>query len=545
MNYIQYKWVLALPLLVQALCTPAIGQSEIPEGDYYVVAEIEGMIDQGIAVIVERAVEEARNAELLIFVIDTPGGRVDSAIDITNSILKAPCPTVAYVEGMGAISAGAIISYACDHIIMGPATGIGASTPVMMGGESTEAMDKKSYSFVMSKYRALGEENGHSPLLGEAMVDPEIELRGYPNPDGSYTIFKVRDGKTAEVTTSGDDEADAEKGILEQIEEATGADFSPIVKGVSDTVGQGEGEEAAVTEPDPGTDLSEIPEDAELRSAKGELLTLTTTEARKYGLAPIEASSVEEVVAHFGLTDAKRHDIIPNWAEELFAFLTSPMISGLLLFVGLGGIYVEARTPGFGAPGLIGTTCLALFFGAQVIVGLADVVDLLLVALGFGLLAVELLVLPGFGIAGIAGVCSILVGIYLSLTRVPIPEYQWEYDRLYDAGMTAVTTTSLLTLLVFTASYFLPKSPAFRWLTLAENLGSDEGYAAQSTPEARDAVGLVGVATSTLRPAGRGRFEGKNYDIVTRGEFLERGARVRIIQASGNRYVVAECEESE
>src|SRR5690606_32561983 len=114
---------------------PDSGSGTPPESGYVVIAKIEGEIDDGVAVVVERAVAEAANADGLVFVIDTPGGRVDSAIAITRSIMSAKCPTVAYVEGMGAISAGAIISYSCDHIVMAPASNIGASTPITMGAQ--------------------------------------------------------------------------------------------------------------------------------------------------------------------------------------------------------------------------------------------------------------------------------------------------------------------------------------------------------------------------------------------------------------------------
>ena len=122
-------------------------EAPAPEA-FIVVCPIEEMVDDGMAVIVERAIEEARGAAALIFHVDTPGGLVDAAIEISNSILNAPCPTIAYLDGMGAISAGALISYSCDHIVMAPATNIGASAPVLAGGqEAAPTMDKKAKSF--------------------------------------------------------------------------------------------------------------------------------------------------------------------------------------------------------------------------------------------------------------------------------------------------------------------------------------------------------------------------------------------------------------
>ena len=91
-----------------------------------------GMIDDGLAVFIERVVEETSDAEAVIFVVDTFGGRVDSAIKISNTIIDSKSKTIAFVDGNGAISAGALISLSCDEIIMKPETAIGAATPIMM-----------------------------------------------------------------------------------------------------------------------------------------------------------------------------------------------------------------------------------------------------------------------------------------------------------------------------------------------------------------------------------------------------------------------------
>ncbi|MEX2016152.1 MAG: ATP-dependent Clp protease proteolytic subunit, partial [Candidatus Hydrogenedentales bacterium] len=129
-----------VPLFAAA---PATGQDEI--GDVVIVCPIEGMIDEGIAVIVERAVEEAneKGAKALIFRIDTPGGRVDSAVKIASAIQRSRTLTIAYIEGMGAISAGALISMACDEIVMAPGSNIGAAAPVIPTAEGMQPTGEK------------------------------------------------------------------------------------------------------------------------------------------------------------------------------------------------------------------------------------------------------------------------------------------------------------------------------------------------------------------------------------------------------------------
>ena len=183
-------WML---LGVLCLCMGVFGQetdapAELP---VVVVCPIEGMVDDGMKVVVDRAIREAKNAELLIFKVDTPGGRVDSAIEISKSIVSAPCKTVAYIVGEGAISAGALISYSCDEIIMAPVTNIGATAPVNMTGEDIpETMDMKAKSFLRARFRALGEEKGHNTLLAEAMVESDIAIWAVPLAGGGYEIVE-------------------------------------------------------------------------------------------------------------------------------------------------------------------------------------------------------------------------------------------------------------------------------------------------------------------------------------------------------------------
>jgi len=275
------------------------------------------------------------------------------------------------------------------------------------------------------------------------------------------------------------------------------------------------------------------------------LLTLTTDEALRYQLATIKADSLAQLVSHYGLGELKKHYVVPTFAELLFAWLTSPMISGLLLMLGIGGLYLEVRTPGLGLAGAVGAACLALFFGAYLILGIAEWADLLLVLIGIALLLVEVFYLPGFGIAGVLGILSTLLGLYLAMVRVPIPEYDWEMARLNAAGQTMLTMTTLLILFGIASWKLLPRTPFAGWLVLKEAQDAGAGYVVQSTQEEFLAAGLRGVATTVLRPAGKGRFNGHTYDVVTRGEYLEAGTPIQIIRADGNRHVVAEERKDE
>ncbi len=522
------------------------GEAERP---FVVVCPVDGMVEDGLTVLIDRAVEEAEGAEALIFEIDTPGGRVDSAIAITTAILEAPCKTIAFIQGQGAISAGALIAYACDEMIMTPGTSIGASAPVMMGGgDPSETMDKKARSFLRARYRALGEANGHSTLLGEAMVEPDIELRGYKDAQGNYIIFRPEENLAADKENSGLEE------IAETVQRAVENEVTRTMRQILETetakkVRRALGEEQLPEEvdappPPPEAITPETLEDGtELVSREGDLLTLTTEEALRYQLASVKLHTLDEVTAYAGAAGAYRLPIVATWSELLYRWLTSPMISSLLLLLGVGGLYMEIRTPGIGLPGIIGVTCLAIFFGSRVVIGLADWVDLLLVMLGVALILAEIFLIPGLTVAGLAGAFCLVFGIYLSLTRVTIPQYSWDYDRLYDAGLTVIIAVVLYGALGALAWRFLPSTPAGRWIVLAHAQNTEAGYTVQTSEQVQAAVGLCGVATSVLRPAGRGRFGDSTRDVVTRGEYISKGSPIEVIEAGGNRLVVAESTE--
>ncbi len=148
---------------------------------------------------------------------------------------------------------------------------------------------------------------------------------------------------------------------------------------------------------------------------KGKLLTLTTDEALRHKLADFRADSVESALAMLSIRGAELRRVSPNWAERFVRFLTDPVVSSLLMTVGMLGVFVGVRTGGFGVAMGIGLASLSLFFWGHWLVQLAGWEELLLAGVGLVLLALEIIVLPGFGIAGMLGIVALLAGLVLSL----------------------------------------------------------------------------------------------------------------------------------
>lgn len=538
--------------------------SDTEDPGFVVICPINGMIDDGIAVVVERAVRENPGAKAIIFSIDTPGGLVDSCLNIVATILSAPYPTIAYVntdtEGMGAISAGAIISFACKDIIMSSTANMGDAAPVTPTQEGMMPLGEKEVSFLRSKMQSLAEHNGHNPAIARAMVDKDVELWARQTGLNQWEVFEPTDADREQAKQLGFAPASSEDDSLnEVIDEATeGLPESMreavrgVAKAVKEEMGEPTSEEPATENAAPATGVAPaetVPQQApfEVVLAKGKLLTLTAKDAQRFGVIKTTAMNIDQVMGFYGYTGAERVEIKVTIAESIFRWLTNPMVSGILLMLGIAGIYLEMKTPGFGLPGVVGIVCLALFFGARVVLGLASWIDVALIITGLALLAVEIFVLPGFGIAGVAGIGCLLAGLYLSFMQsdIVIPEYSWQFDRLRDAGITMTITAICLPILIYLMWKLLPYTPMYGRLVLAHAQRVDEGYVVQTSAECQEAIGRRGVATSILRPAGRGRFGDKTYQVVSLGEFVPKGTPIEIVEADGNRYVVQKVPGAE
>jgi membrane-bound serine protease (ClpP class) len=267
-------------------------------------------------------------------------------------------------------------------------------------------------------------------------------------------------------------------------------------------------------------------------NAKGKLLTLTTEEALRHGIADFSAASVVAVLTTLGLDSAESRRVTPAWAETLVRFLTQPLVSSLLTTIGILGIILELRTPGFGVPGVLGIVSLGLFFWGHWLARLAGWEEVLLVAVGLVLLTVEIFVTPGFGLAGTLGLVALVGGLGLSLVGSGAT---WEVIL----GATGQVVLSLLLAIAASLAMlrFLPRLPFGRRLVLQTELGVGEGFAPTAAADLMW-LGKRGTAASTLRPAGIATFEGDRVDVVSDGEFIEAGDPVTVIKVDGNRIVV-------
>ena len=271
---------------------------------------------------------------------------------------------------------------------------------------------------------------------------------------------------------------------------------------------------------------------------KGKLLTLTTEEALTNKLADMRADTLDSLLSQLGLKGAEIRRATPHWAEQVVRFLTHPVLGSLLISVGMLGILVEMRTPGFGLAGGLGIASLSLFFWGHWLVQLAGWEELLLVGVGLALLAAEVFLIPGFGIAGALGIAALLGALVLSLigagdTAVFIVEAVWR-----------VVIALLLALLGGAALLrFLPRLPFARQLVLASDLGTGPTHGSAPLSD-QQWIGKRGHAASVLRPAGIADIDGKRVDVVSDGVLIEQGTAIHVTHVDGNRIVVRQVPET-
>lgn len=265
--------------------------------------------------------------------------------------------------------------------------------------------------------------------------------------------------------------------------------------------------------------------------AAGELLTLTTGEALELGVATAEVAGYEELLAATGLAGSATVATRPNWAEGIVRFLSNPLVAPFLLSFGFLGLMIEIKTPTFGLAGGIGLLSLAAFFGARYIVNLAGMEELLLLGAGLVLIAAEVFVIPGLGLAGVAGTLAVLASATLSM----VGSYPSMSEVISSFGFIAVAIL-LVAVFAFAFVRHLPYSRSLKGILLSDDTSREAGYL--SAPDRQDLIGAVGRTITDLRPSGTAEFGDERVDVVTEGPFLDAGVPVKIMRAEGYRHVV-------
>ena len=422
----------------------------------------------------------------VILKLDTYGGVVFAARDINKRLLNLKIPSVAYVETK-AISAGVFIAWACDEIVMQKLTTIGDAqmvTPTPEGG--IEEAPEKLVTVYRSDWEAASEAKGRSFALARAFFEKKVVLLQIGEPD-NWTFILKRDYDRLS------DQEKQQKPILD----------------ILDT--------------------------------EEELLTLHAEKAERLGIVAL-AEGFDAFLASRGWIASEFEAIEMTFNQKILRYLGSnPWIYLLLVLIGLHGLYVELKAPGFGIPGFTAIVCFTALFGTRYLLGTADMTEVGLFVIGVLLCVIEIFVTPGVGILGASGIVLMLGSMVMAslpdLGEIPDVDLQWTW--LSNTIMLTLLAMALSFLSMFLIVPILFKLPMTQRRLLPNEFKAEDGYVMKTVEDDARLKGVVGVAQSPLHPVGKMLTDdGRYMEVVSEAGFVERGAKIKIHQVDGNRIVV-------
>jgi membrane-bound serine protease (ClpP class) len=265
----------------------------------------------------------------------------------------------------------------------------------------------------------------------------------------------------------------------------------------------------------------------------GKILTFTTQEALHNHYCDAVITSKEKVFERAAGTSYTLAEHQETTIDKIISFLLNPFVNSILIMMIIGGIYFELKMPGIGLPTIVAIIGAIAYFAPLYLEGLAANWEILLFIIGIILLLLEIFVIPGFGVAGVAGIACVLAGLILSL--IGNTEFGLPGGIMEAIGpiMFRVTITILIGFtLLFTLGGSVFNFPIFNKMVLTTDQKSDEGYTIKQN-EHVELIGRTGVAITDLRPSGKVEIEDNIYDTIADAEFIVKGENVVVIKVEG------------
>jgi membrane-bound serine protease (ClpP class) len=461
--------------------------------------EVKGVIDPLLESFLERQIDRAvsSGSELIIFEIDSPGGLLWQSRDLAHAIADLQdrnIRTVAYVPET-ALSGAAIIALGCDEIYLTPNGKFGDAGPIeMKEGGQFERAPEKVLSFLREILRELGERKNRPVALLMAMADKDLK------------VYEVTNTQTGDVWYMSEEEIHNANGEWEQ-----------------------------------GRLVPESAEDL--------LMTVNGRRAHELKIAERPVADFEELKQRLGIPeDIQPRKIGRTWLDDTVFLLNTSTVTGLLFFIGIICIYLELHFMS-GFLGIIAALCFALFFWSKFLGGTAGWLEVILFLLGIGCLVMEIFVIPGFGVFGVTGGLLIFGALIMASQTFGNIEPNQDFESTKETMK--ILSLSLVSVLVMAIAMarFLPRIPILNQMILTPP-GMD-AVASPDQPRLRPdladrsplaaLMGQTGEALTVLRPAGKARIDGRLYDVVSDGPYIDRGGAITVTHVSGNRIVVRQA----
>lgn len=456
--------------------------------------ELHDVIDEVFEAFARRQIERAvqSGAQVIVFEIDSPGGLLSVCRDLSQTIASLSdrnVKTVAYIPKQ-AISGGAILAVACDEIYMKPDATIGDAIPINLMGNTIVHAEEKILSIELELLRSLAERKNRPAAILEGFADKDLEV---------FEVTQKATGRKWYMT---------EEEIAQNSEEWI-----------------------------PGP---RVPE-----SRPGIAITVNGKRAHDLKIAESPVQNIDDMKQRLGIPpDMPFNAIGRTWVDTLVFTLNSQAMAGFLFFIAVVCIYIELATM-TGFFGILSALAFAIFFWSKVMGGTAGTLEVAIFAVGLGCLAMEMFVVPGFGVFGISGILLILGSLIMASQT--LSGFSLEYD-LVRAGQTVATLGVSLVMVIVAAAVIsrnMHRIPLLKELILMPPGSMGDSPDApklrpELTSEFSPLIGATGEAVTILRPSGKARIEERLIDVVSDGPFVPAGANVVVVQVQRNRVVVRE-----
>jgi membrane-bound serine protease (ClpP class) len=477
-------WAAAPPALAEPPAEPPAKPSRERHANIHVI-DFEGEIESALVAYARRRIARAvgDEADLIVFRIESPGGVVWPTRELADEIAALRgTRTLAWVPSY-AYSGAAMVAIACDDIVMAPRAHLGDAQPGTVSPEGWKPVGEKAESPIRAWVRSWAEGNGYPALLAQKMVSESLEV----------VMARTEDGRLAFALS-----ADWEGGEAEEVD------------GI------------------PREDLRKV-----RTFPKGQLLTMTASEARDYGFASRLVEDEKALLESLSAPGATVVQHAMTFSERAGRWLLG--FAGVLLAVVLLGVGFTVFQ-GVGLVTMVGGAALVLLALVSATAELADGFPLFLLGVGVALLLVEAFLLPGFGVPGVLGILAFAAGgLFLVTGSRPWEPASIDGEAAADFGLQFVGTLLVAGALLALLARLFPATPWARRAILAE--GAMPAGPAVLAPAAlsRDAAA---VAVTSLRPAGRATVDGALVDVVSEGGYVEAGTPLSVVRVEGTRVVV-------
>jgi membrane-bound ClpP family serine protease len=457
------------------------------------VVEVRGMLDAGKVNSLRRRIDRAigHNGNYIILQLDSEAGETRDVASLANDLKNRkdasgtmPVTMVAWIPPKRSLGAATFLALACSEIVMGNESAL-ADFGYLKDDAQAETR-RRAAEMLMP----LAREQAYPAALFEATLDPKV---------GLFRVKSRADGGPTQLVTDKEFQED------QQSAQPRWSSFGRLVPG------------------------------------DGGSFIVTAALAQEFRVAQAtDINTLQELYVWCGLDPQHVRVARDDWLDQIAEWFREPWVRFLLIMLGIIGLILELKLPGATLPGVLSAICFVLFFWASSFVGEFTFLAVLLFILGLVLIAVEIFVIPGVSVPGIAGVLLVIASLVLvTLERMPTTTDDW-----LSLGRTLTTFAfSMAAAMVgaFTLAWYLPNIPYANRLILpppaddadtADILGAQPGHAAL--------LGAIGVAATALRPAGKVQFGEDFLDVVAEGDYVNAGSRVQVIEIEGNRIVVKE-----